>query len=111
MIERIRHLLRTVAEAMSGDQPGTEAPPEIDPRREQYVSPEERILAELTGRGGVSPQGELQSATGWSAAKTSRVLSAMEDERSIDRYELGRQKVVCLPDEEPPHLTDVEGNE
>lgn len=60
-----------------------------------------RLLADCDG---YTWQGHIVDALGWSEAKTSRKLSALEDERRITRYRVGRRNVVCLPHREPAVL-------
>lgn len=58
------------------------------------------VLVELVeANGGRVKQSELVELTGWSKATVSRYLSGLEDEGTLDRVPLGRQKVVLLPDE------------
>lgn len=70
----------------------------------QLIPDEQHVTELLTAHDGVAWQRHVKEATGWSASKTSRVLSSMEDEDAVTRYQIGRQKVVCLPDEEPELL-------
>lgn len=54
-----------------------------------------RVLAEHGGR---MKQCRFAEEYGWSASTISRLLSELEDEGAIERYRLGREKVVCLPE-------------
>lgn len=47
---------------------------------------------------GMCWQNDLPQTLDWSPAKTSRVLSEMEQEEKIVRYRVGRRKVVRHPD-------------
>lgn len=67
-------------------------------------SDEQLVVRILRKNDGLIYQGEFADATGWSASKVSRVLSAMEDEGQLTRFRLGREKVVCLPGHEPAFL-------
>lgn len=62
---------------------------------------EEVVYDYLKSQDGIAPQGDLKRATGWSTSKTSRILSRMESDGWIVRYQVGREKVVCLPGNEP----------
>lgn len=61
-----------------------------------------RILEENDG---LIYQAEFSEATSWSKSKVSRVLSDMETEGLLSRYQLGREKIVCLPGSEPDLLS------
>lgn len=55
-------------------------------------------------------QGDLADQLEWSASKTSRTLSEMENDGQVVRYQIGRQNVVCLPHRVPDHLDARAGN-
>ena len=61
------------------------------------ISDEERVLRYLRPHGGRMRQGELVDCTEWSKSKMSRLLSDMEDEGTIKRTQIGREKIVALP--------------
>lgn len=65
---------------------------------------EERVVRHLAASEGYEWQSDLVAEFEWSAAKTSRTLSKMEDEEQITRYRIGRQKIVCLPGQKPDFL-------
>lgn len=69
-----------------------------------------RVSQILEGNGGVVRQNELTGATGWSKTKVSRVLSRMESEGAISRYQMGREKVVCLPGHEPDFVSPADSD-
>lgn len=71
-----------------------------DPHAE-FVPEDERVIRLLAAAGGYLWQSDIVTEFDWSAAKTSRLLSAMEDDGRVTRYQLGRRKVVCLPHREP----------
>lgn len=48
-------------------------------------------------KGGRVYQTDVVEATDWSKAKVSRILAEMEQNGAVDRFRLGRQKVVCYP--------------
>ena len=58
--------------------------------------------------GGELWQSEIIERTGWSASKTSRTLSQLEDDNRILRYEIGREKLVCLPGADPEEIESVD---
>lgn len=84
---------------------------------EQRVSrPDVRTNAEqvhelLETSGGRVYQSDIASAAEWSSAKVSYVLSDMEANGSIVRYQVGRQKIVCLPGEEPDVISSEAPND
>lgn len=61
------------------------------------LTDEERVRYHLR-RSGRMGQSELVERTGWSKAKVSRVLSAMEEEGAVSRAQVGREKIVTLPE-------------
>lgn len=70
---------------------------------------DERVIQFLTECGGYAWQGEVATDLEWSASMTSRTLSEMEDAERIDRYRIGRRKVVCLPHQGPEFLRNGDG--
>lgn len=65
------------------------------------LSREQTVERLLTEQGGWLRQGEIITLTGWSPAKTSRVLSEMEAHDRVVRFEDGREKVVYAPTAAP----------
>lgn len=65
------------------------------------MTDEERIVRYLRPHGGQMRQGELVDCTEWSKSKMSRLLSDMEGEGTINRTQIGREKIVALPGHEP----------
>lgn len=86
-----------------GTGDGSGPPPSVAQHCFEFQS--RRVLSLLTEHGGDVWQTEIAATTGWSQSKTSRVLSRMESDGTIDRYRFGRHKVVCLPDRDPADLT------
>ncbi|ELY86961.1 helix-turn-helix transcriptional regulator [Natrinema altunense] len=68
---------------------------------EYGVTPEEYVRAVLIEHGGRIKQRRFAERYGWAHATLSRLLSELEERDVIDRYRLGREKVVCLPDAIP----------
>lgn len=63
--------------------------------------PEAAIIAALTASGGRLDQREIPEAAGLSQSTVSRRLIALEERGDVNRYEIGRRKVVFIPGEEP----------
>lgn len=61
---------------------------------------EERVLELLDARGGRVQQSAVVEAFGWSTSKTSRLLSRMADDGTIEKLQIGRENLVQLPDDE-----------
>jgi uncharacterized membrane protein len=62
----------------------------------------ERVRRLLDANDGRLPQSEIVARTDWSKSKVSRVLSAMEEEDSIVKVDVGRGNVVMRPEDLPP---------
>lgn len=75
-----------------------------DRPEDQYLPDDERVIRFLDESDGYTWQGEIVSGLEWSAVKTSRTLSEMEEKGRITRYRIGRRKVVCLPHRVPEQL-------
>ena len=65
------------------------------------MPPAERVTRLLSEYEGYTWQGHVRAETGWSASKTSRVLSTMEQEGTVVRRQVGRRKAVFLPGHVP----------
>lgn len=70
----------------------------------ELLSDEERVVRLLEHNGGRMKQAQIVKETGWSNAKVSQLLSAMEEEDEIDKLRIGRENLISFPDE------DVTGN-
>jgi hypothetical protein len=68
---------------------------------EYGLSTEEYVNAVLERHNGRLKQRRFVDEYGWSSATVSRLLSNLEEQGTIERYRLGREKVVCLPDTAP----------
>lgn len=55
----------------------------------------------LEKKGGRVYQTDVVKATDWSKAKVSRLLGEMEQRGEVDRFKVGRKKVVCYPQHLP----------
>jgi len=82
--------------------PPTDADGETDPT---LLSDEERVLQLLETNDGRMKQGAIVEATGWSNAKVSQLLSAMEEADEIEKLRIGRENLISLPGE---GVTDID---
>ena len=62
---------------------------------------ESRVLRLLHSNDGHMWQGDIANELEWSPSKTSRLLSSLEDDGSIARRQVGREKIVYLPQTVP----------
>jgi uncharacterized membrane protein len=60
------------------------------------LTDEERVQQALANEQGRMRQADLAEELDWSASKTSRVLSGMADEGTIEKIRVGRENVVDL---------------
>lgn len=74
-----------------GAEAATEPPAEL-------LSNEERVRRLLERRGGRVKQQEVVSELGWTAAKTSQVVNAMQEDGELEKFRLGRENVLKLPE-------------
>ena len=65
---------------------------------EELLSNEERVEQFLQSQGGRAKQQEIVDGLDWTEAKTSQVLSDMQDSGRIEKFRIGRENVVKLPD-------------
>ncbi|MFB6134218.1 MAG: DUF4897 domain-containing protein [Halanaeroarchaeum sp.] len=83
----------------AGDRTATEAEDrDQDEPPEELLSNEERVTRFLDEHGGRAKQQEIVDGLGWTEAKTSQVLSSMAEEDEIEKFRIGRENVVKLPD-------------
>ena len=68
----------------------------------EFLSDEEVVFTLLDDHGGRMRQADLVEETDWSKSKVSRVLSAMEDDDTIVKVDVGRGNVVMRPEDLPP---------
>ncbi len=71
--------------------------PTID---EELLSDEERVERLLERNDGRKKQASIVAETGWSNAKVSQLLSAMDKEGRVNKLRIGRENLISLPDEE-----------
>lgn len=88
------------------DDGGGPAPPPSEPTPSESEPPaellsnEERVERFLADHGGRAKQQEIVEGLGWTEAKTSQVLSEMHDAGTIEKFRIGRENVVKLPDDD-----------
>ena len=61
--------------------------------------PAQYVRAVLTEHGGRLKQRRFVDDYGWSPSTISELLSSLEDDGAIERYRVGREKVIRLPEE------------
>ena len=66
----------------------------------ELLSNEERVVKFLEQEGGRAKQQEIVDGLGWTDAKTSQVLSGMASDDQIEKFRIGRENVVKLPDDD-----------
>ena len=86
----------------AADEAEAEKVDEID---EELLSDEERVERLLERNGGRMKQANIVKETGWSNAKVSQLLSAMQEDGRIDKLRIGRENLISFPDED---ITDIE---
>ncbi len=82
----------TTAGATAAGGDGDEPDPEL-------LSDEERVLRLLEANDGRMKQGTIVEETGWSNAKVSQLLSAMDEAGEIEKLRIGRENLISLPGE------------
>lgn len=103
----VRQLVPSVGGADERDRTASSADTDNPPMAESSqptpptITDEERVLRYLRPHGGRMRQGDLVECTEWSKSKMSRLLSDMEAEGTINRTQIGREKIVALPGHEP----------
>lgn len=71
-----------------------------------YVPDEVKVLQRLESSEGYMWQRQIAHELGWTPSKTSRVLGGLEDEGTVIRQRIGRQKAVFLPEDMPGGVRD-----
>jgi len=64
------------------------------------LSNEEQVLRLVESNGGRMKQKRVAEELGWTAAKTSQVVTGLRDDGELDGFRLGRENVLSLPDYE-----------
>jgi hypothetical protein len=83
---------------------GTRAADAVDPS--PVVAGEERVRELLDEHGGQLKQSDIVEAFDWSKSKTSRVLSEMAEEGTVEKLRLGRENVIRLQSADPADGTE-----
>ena len=78
---------------------GTTAGGEPEEPPDELLSNEERVLRFLEARGGRAKQQEVVSELDWTAAKTSQVVNGMQEDGAVEKFRLGRENVLVLPEQ------------
>lgn len=86
------------AGAAAGGASGKDASQQEPPS--ELLSNEERVVKFLEQEGGRAKQQEIVDGLGWTDAKTSQVLSGMASDDQIEKFRIGRENVVKLPDDD-----------
>jgi uncharacterized membrane protein len=60
----------------------------------------------LERNGGRMKQANIVPETGWSNAKVSQLLSAMDEADRIDKLRIGRENLISLPGEDVTELDE-----
>lgn len=114
----LRHLMRLLGPSGQADtrEAESQSTPDLPPSTSETVrdatvagltvSPKKFLIQALAGADGPLRQQELLERTDWSSGTLSKRLSALEEQGHIERFRLGREKVVCLPDEVPNVLRE-----
>jgi len=68
----------------------------VDP---ELLSNEERVLRLLDDNGGRMKQKQVVEELGWTDAKTSKVVSGLREDGTIESFRIGRENVLTYPDE------------
>jgi uncharacterized membrane protein len=77
-----------------GEGGGADDPPP------EVLTDAERVERMLAEQGGRAKQADVAEAMDWSPSKTSRVLSRMADEGTVEKLQIGRENVIDLVDGE-----------
>jgi hypothetical protein len=98
---------QTVGSAVDGDADEAGATGQTEDGEEtELLSDEERVERLLDRNGGRMKQATIVKETGWSNAKVSQLLSAMDDDGQIDKLRIGRENLISFPDEDVTDLDD-----
>jgi len=89
----------------SGSRSGEAGNREGERDGDQPTRSDEEVVYRLLARhGGRLHQAEIVESTGWSKAKVSRLLAAMEDDGDVVKVPVGRRNIVYL-DGAAPEIT------
>jgi len=68
------------------------------------LSNEEQVMQLLEANGGRMKQQTVVEELGWTDAKTSKVVSGMREEGTIESFRIGRENVLTTPEDDPRDL-------
>lgn len=91
--------LSRVTDPEPSDSPDTTEATAASDEPELATAPE-KVTELLTARGGRVPQSDVAEELDWSQSKTSRVISDMVEEGTVEKLRLGRQNLIELADSE-----------
>jgi hypothetical protein len=72
-----------------------------EPVPTELLSDEERVERLLKANGGRMKQANIVEETGWSNAKVSQLLSAMDEADRIEKLRIGRENLISFPEDDP----------
>ncbi len=85
-------------EPTTSETPGSSGrEPEID---RSLLSNEEQVLRLLEAHGGRVKQKTVVEKLDWTDAKTSKVVSALREEGTVESFRIGRENVLTLPEDD-----------
>jgi uncharacterized membrane protein len=84
-----------VGESSTSDHTESSTPPD----ETELLSDEERVERLLERNDGRMKQAAIVSETGWSNAKVSQLLSAMDEDGRVEKLRIGRENLISLPDD------------
>lgn len=84
------------------DDPSTEGDAETDSQPDpSLLSNEEQVMQLLEANGGRMKQQTIVEELDWTDAKTSKVVSGMREEGTIESFRIGRENVLTTPEDDP----------
>ncbi|WP_254521512.1 DUF7343 domain-containing protein [Natrinema caseinilyticum] len=96
----------TAAASTAGGAASASGSPEME-----LLSNEEQVLRLLQDRDGRMKQQDVVEELGWTDAKTSKVISGMREEGTVESFRLGRENVLSLPEGDGERTDDAAGDE
>lgn len=83
-----------------------QSPPDFADR----VDDRERVLQVLEREDGQLMQSRIVEKTDYSKVKTSRILAQLADDGDVIKVPVGRQNLICLPDNVPEILNEAQSH-
>jgi uncharacterized membrane protein len=87
-----------VDKASDTDEGDDETDTQPDP---SLLSNEEQVMQLLEENGGRMKQQTIVEELDWTDAKTSKVVSGMREEGTIESFRIGRENVLTTPEDDP----------